>query len=382
MAWLLVDGLPLLGNLTGIGRYTFEVARRIREDETFRTYFYYGYISSRLHNREEAQGVTRGLSGVRDRVTSLGMPRRVLRRLLQEASRFDPRRFDIYWTPNMDLMPRLCEKSRFSVLTLHDFSWLLYPQWHPAERVTHLHNVFLPGVERAAKIITGSRFIRDQGVELCDIDPSRIEVIYHGVDHTLFRPYPREELEAFRQHRGLPQKFLFFAGTLEPRKNLVRLLEAFASLPSKLRSEYALVLGGAKGWKDEAILQSLERMRSSVYSLGYLPYRDLAFLYNLADLFVFPSLYEGFGIPPLEAMACGTPVLVGNNSSLPEVCGDAGAYVDAEDAASMARVLEELLEDPAKRNEMSRRGIAQAKKFSWEESARRHGEFFAALLER
>lgn len=382
MASLLVDGLPLLGNLTGIGRYTLEVARRIREDQGFRTYFYYGYISSRLCNREEDQGVTRGLSLVRDRVASLGTPRKVLRRLLEEASRFDPRRFDIYWAPNMALLPRLCEKSRFCVLTLHDFSWLLHPQWHPAERVAYLHKVFFPGVERAARIITGSRFIRDQGVELCGVAPSRIEVIYHGVDHALFRPYPREELEAFRRHRGLPQKFLFFAGTLEPRKNLVRLLDAFAELPHRVRSEYALVLGGAKGWKDEAILQSLERMGSSVYSLGYLPSRDLAFLYNLADLFVFPSLYEGFGIPPLEAMACGTPVVVGRNSSLPEVCGDAGAYVDAEDTASMAEVLEGLLEDPARREEMSRQGIAQAKKFSWEESARRHGEVFAALLER
>ena len=344
-------------------------------------FFYYGYISSRLRTGGEPEGFSRGLAFAKKHMASLGLPRKMLRQFLEKVSRFDPRKFDIYWAPNMALMPGFCEKSRFSVLTLHDFSWLLYPEWHPRERVKLLEKIFPPGLERADRIITGSRFIREQGVKFFGLDPHRIEVIHHGVDHDLFRPYPKEDLENFRKNRGLPRRFVLFTGTLEPRKNVVRLVEAFLNLSGKLRSSCSLVLAGARGWRDAAILESLERGGASVHPLGYVSSRELAFLYNLAEIFVYPSLYEGFGLPPLEAMACGTPVVTGNNSSLPEVCGTGAIYVNAENSEEISASLEILLENPELRNRMIRAGLRQAERFSWDIAARKHREIFASLLE-
>nr|WP_256502708.1 glycosyltransferase family 1 protein [Desulfuromonas sp. KJ2020] len=180
-----------------------------------------------------------------------------------------------------------------------------------------------------------------------------------------------------RERLHLPSRFVLFVGSIEPRKNLLRLLQAYQLLSDRLRREVKLVLAGFRGWENREVMAILKKLEGDVHYLGYVTEQDLAALYNLADLFVYPSLYEGFGLPPLEAMACGCPVLVSRIASLPEVCGEAAAYLDPENVEEMTAELTRLLEDGTARGQLATKGLERAQLFSWERSAREHLAVFA-----
>jgi glycosyltransferase involved in cell wall biosynthesis len=227
----------------------------------------------------------------------------------------------------------------------------------------------MPRFLRAADVIIAvSECTRRDAVRLYGIDQAKIRVVYEGVNPR-FRPLDdREQLEALRHRYALPARFLLYVGTIEPRKNLPALFEAFKQigLPG-----VKLVIVGKKGWLyDEtfARLQALGLEREVVFT-GFVPDDDLPGLYTLAEAFVFPSLYEGFGLPVLEAMACGTPVITGNVSSLPEVMGDAGILVAPGDVGGLVTALKRVLTDSHLRAQMSAKGLAQARKFTWEKAA-------------
>lgn len=376
---LLVGGISLLGDLTGIGRYAFEIARRLASDEEIRTSFYYGYISSRLRASESGEAVGDGISSAKKRIARCPWAKRALRRLLESASILYPGEFDIYWEPNIAPISALCAKSGSVVATVHDFSWLLYPQWHPGERSSYFKKIFPKGIAKVDKIITVSHFVREEAIALFNLDPAAIEVIHNGVDHSTFHPYHPDESEPFRKALALPRRFILFVGTLEPRKNVVRLIEAFRRLPARMRAECPLLLAGATGWENDDTLRLLRECSAFVHHLGYVRNRELALLYNLAEAFVFPSLYEGFGLPPLEAMACGTPVVVSRAGSLPEICGDAPLFVDPTDEDSIAAALETIIEDREERERRIFAGFQRAALFSWDESASRHRRLFLSL---
>jgi glycosyltransferase involved in cell wall biosynthesis len=189
-----------------------------------------------------------------------------------------------------------------------------------------------------------------------------------GYNAKIYRPLPKTEVEAFRQRKGLPERFWLFLGTLEPRKNLVTLLEAYAALPPAER--LPLILGGGKGWDYEPIFETVERHRLTVQFPGYIELEELPFWYNCAETFLFPSVFEGFGLPVLEAMACGTPVIVSNTSSLPEVAGDAGMAVTPHDVNAWTAALRQASGDPEWRLLARERGFLEAARYSWEETAR------------
>ena len=174
---------------------------------------------------------------------------------------------------------------------------------------------------------------------------------------------------------------MLFVGSIEPRKNLKSLIGAYLSLDKGIRKDTKLVLAGFKGWENEEIMQLLKKVKSDVVYLGYLSNIELGKLYNLATLFVYPSLYEGFGLPPLEAMACGCPVVVSDTASLPEVCGDAAQYVDPRDVDSIAEGIDKVLSDEAHRRSLIARGIARSKLFSWDKAAKKHLEVFEDAVE-
>jgi glycosyltransferase involved in cell wall biosynthesis len=187
-------------------------------------------------------------------------------------------------------------------------------------------------------------------------------------------------VDAFREERQLPDRFILFVGTLEPRKNVANLIQAYAQLPP---DRPPLMLIGGKGWLYDEIYERIEALNLSdeIHFVGYVPLDDLPWWYNAAELFVYPSLYEGFGLPPLEAMACGTPVITSSSSSLPEVVGQAGVLVDPNDSQMLAEAMQHVLVDTDARTRMKAAGVERAKGFSWEQTARHTlGSYRQALM--
>jgi len=253
------------------------------------------------------------------------------------------------------------------VVTIHDLSFMRFPDlFRPANRL-YLTVLTRLSARRARRLIAVSAHAAAESVRLLGVPAERIDVVYHGVDPA-FRPLPEDEVLAFRRRRGLPERFVFFVGTLEPRKNLVRLVEAFARVRD---DRVGLVLAGGKGWLYDELFASVEALglNEQVIFPGYVMSEELPLWYNAATLLAYPSVYEGFGLPVLEAQACGTPVLTSNVSSLPEAAGDAAVMVDPYDVESLAEGLNRLLAGESLRHDLRAAGLVHAKKFSWPRAA-------------
>ena len=258
-----------------------------------------------------------------------------------------------------------------ALTTVHDLSWLSYPETHPIERVRFLDRHLPPTLEKAAAIFTDSDFVADEIVSKLGIGRSKLRVVALGVD-AAYRPRAAADLAPVLARHGLADRpYLLVVATQEPRKNLARLARAYAALPIALRARHPLVIAGARGWLNaelEASLAPLEA-RGEARRLGYVTEDDLPLLYAGAHAFAFPSLYEGFGLPVLEAIASGVPTLTSNVSSLPEIARDvAGAItlnVDPFDERALCSGLERVLVDTAWRDQASTRGVARAREFSW-----------------
>ena len=264
------------------------------------------------------------------------------------------------------------------VVTVYDLSFLRYPQVLTRARRRYLQLLTRLSCQRARRVIVISQSTAADVADLLDIPPERIDIARPGYDPTRFRPLPAAEVAAFRRRKGLPERFWLFVGTLEPRKNLVTLIDACARLSPRL----PLVLAGAQGWDHGQIHAAAERLGpdGSVYFPGFLPAEELALWYNAAEVFVYPSLYEGFGMPVLEAMACGTPVIVADASSLPEVAGVDGTCLPPTDVDAWADALQHSLQSDSWRAQERARGLQQALRFSWRETAERTIGSYACAL--
>jgi glycosyltransferase involved in cell wall biosynthesis len=217
-------------------------------------------------------------------------------------------------------------------------------------------------------------------MELLGVESDRIEVVYPGVEERFHPVKDQTLLEKVRKRYNLPPRFILGLGTLQPRKNFTRLIEAYSLLVTRHPS-LRLVIAGGKGWLYEEIFATVERLglADKVVFPGFVADGDLPALYNLADLFVFPSLYEGFGLPPLEALACGTPVITSDASSLPEVVGEAGPMVEATDVEALAEAMKRVLEDDALQERMIAQGLEQARKFTWKKAAAKLLSLYEAI---
>jgi len=258
-----------------------------------------------------------------------------------------------------------------SVFTLHDLIFELFPQYHKKYNYYFL-KLMMPRFLRAAnQIICVSEHSKKDAVRLYGIDPAKISVIYNAVDPRYHVKHDAASLIEVRQRYALPESFLLHVGTIEPRKNLSRLLDAFATLKEEFEG-LKLVLVGQKGWLYEPFFEKLAEMglESEVILPGFVPEADLPAIFQLATLFVYPSIYEGFGLPPLEALAGGTPVVCSNASSLPEVVGSAGLLVPPHDTHALTAALRRLLSDPDLQAKLKYLGPLQAASFTWEEAAR------------
>ena len=258
------------------------------------------------------------------------------------------------------------------VVTVTDLSFVLFPHSFGLGQRYYQRWFTRWSARRADGLIAISASTARDLERFFGVAAERIAVTYPGVDPT-YRPIDDEALLAsFRQRKQLPDKFILFVGTLEPRKNLPILVQAFAQFKRQQKTAHKLVLAGGKGWLYQPIFAAVEELglRADVIFPGFVPEDELRLWYNLADAFAYPSLYEGFGLPPLEAMACGTPVIVSNASSLPEVVGDAALQVAPEDAPAWADALARVCGDAHLRASLSERGLRRAREFSWARMAR------------
>lgn len=274
---------------------------------------------------------------------------------------------EVFYSPDFVLPPT---KARRKILTVHDLSFRRVPETAVPNLKWYLDGAVPRAVARADLIFADSDATRADLIELYHVPPDRVQTLYSGCDDFFHPVTAAHELARVRELYKLSRPFILSIGTLEPRKNFVRLIEAYARLPR--RNEFELVIAGGKGWLYDDILNAPERLHISdhVHFPEYVPDEHLAALYSACAVFVYPSLYEGFGLPVLEALTCGAAVITSNTSSLPEVAGDAAMMVDPRDTDALAAALEHLLEDEELRAGLTRRGLDQAKKFSWEKSAR------------
>ncbi len=238
-------------------------------------------------------------------------------------------KYDLYHEPN--ILPMPCDSP--TVATLHDLSAIAHPEWHPADRVKQYERHLQRALAQCVHFLTGSDFTRGEIIRELGVAPERVTRVYHGIREGL-APLPADQVAAGLKALGLPASYLLHVGTLEPRKNLEMLLRAYCSLPDTVRGRCPLLLVGKWGWNTGALADYLdsEARHRGVIHVGYLPEEHLGLLYNGARGLVFPSFYEGFGLPPLEMMACGGAVLASTAGAVAEVVGSRGQLIEPQDA--------------------------------------------------
>lgn len=280
------------------------------------------------------------------------------------ASELSLKRIDALHSPD-HVAPK--QMGWMSVVTVHDLSFLAHPEAYSSDSLLYYANVFRT-VQNAAKVIAVSEFTRQEILDRISIGPERVTTIYEAVDPAY---YPREESECqrVRTRLNVPASYFLVVGTIEARKNLERLVAAYASLPRNDRPR--LVFAGGRGYHYDRVLEAVQehRLEDHVTFLGYVNDDDLPALYSGAACLLYPSRYEGFGLPILEAMACGCPVITSNFGSMAEVAGDAAILVDPNSAAAIADGIVKLLEDSGLRNELIAKGHKRVKDFSWRSAA-------------
>ena len=264
-------------------------------------------------------------------------------------------------------------KKAKKVVTIHDLTCLTHPECHPTWRVVSYKRLIKHSVENSDAILAVSESTKRDIVRYYGVDPDKITVTYNGINHQIFNRIDRiEDLEKAKRKYGITKQYVYYLGTIEPRKNVEFLIDAFLEANQKLGDKLQLVLSGKIGWKVEGLLQKIQaysRTNKIIYT-GYLSIQDTVALYNTAEVFVYPSLYEGFGLPIAEAMACGCPVITTDISSLPEVAGDAGILVDPYDRNGLAEAITLVVKDREMRKTMQKKSICQARRFTWENTAK------------
>jgi glycosyltransferase involved in cell wall biosynthesis len=276
-----------------------------------------------------------------------------------------------------DFIPPLDGRWR-SVITVHDLTFLRYPQFLTPESRRYYNQQIQAAVRRADAILADSAATRDDLLALLSVPASKITVVHLAADER-FQPQPPEAVRAVLERHHLPGEYLLFVGTLEPRKNIHGLLHALAALPAAP----PLVLAGRRGWlfdQTQALISDL-KLEERVHLLKEFPAADLPALYTGASVFVLPSHYEGFGLPVLEAMACGTPVVIADRASLPEIAGEAALRVDPDDPASIAAAVERALYEADCRQNLVARGFEQVRQFSWRRTVEQTLAVYHRLLQ-
>lgn len=345
------------GEKAGKGWYTFHLVQHLLKLDTKNEYLL--YCSSGVPGFEDFPNVTIKV-----------IPGNGFLWHLNTARDIKKENVDLFFAPSSYIIPTLLPAHIQTILTVHDLVAFLFPNTHN-KKATFIEKLLLKrAVKKATKILTVSHNTKNDLLAKFDLPEDKIHVVPCSASDN-FEPLEKSTLKNFQQQTNLPKDFFLAVGTLEPRKNYVTLLRAFANFLDKFPN-YHLVIVGGQGWDYEAVYEEIRKnyLTKKVHMLGYISGGSLVKLYNLASALVFPSLYEGFGIPPLEAMKSGCPVIASNNSSIPEVVGDSALLVNPHSHLEIAGALIHFASEHNLAESLRQKGLIQAQKFSWENSAK------------
>lgn len=367
-----IEGVPFFGNLSGVGQYAARLIKAASQNDSD---IQFEIVRSLMPHRKFFAPIEPN-EQLTYRVVRW-LPPIIYYQFFKRTGWAPPydmvalRKYDAFLFFNFVAFPL---RSRTpSLVVIYDLSYALHPQYSSPENRKYLQKFVPKTLSRATKILTISENSKKEIIDYYKVEPAKIEIIHPAVDHKAFNPQSQTVIKTISSKYGIKKPYILSVCTLEPRKNLIGVLNAFDVLPESIKEKYALVLVGGKGWLDEELQAKFDELakKYTLVKTGYAPDEDLPALYSGASVFVYPSFYEGFGMPPLEAMSCGTPVITSNNSSLPEVVGEAAITVDADDTVRLSKEIQCVLKDSKLAVRMSKDGLQQAKKFSWDKSARR-----------
>lgn len=368
-----IDGFPLIKAKTGVGHYTLELAKALaalRPGDSFELVSPYPFpkqIQDEVDAVPNLRTVSMKMNGLNRRWWAVGAPRYVRKQKL-----------DLFHGTNYEVP--LWHRRR-NVITVHDLSILTHPETHDP-RIARRTRRRLPIMLRAAsRIITPTEAVKRELAMRFGIAPARITVT-HEAPRKDFFPVEEDEATSVRRRLEIEDDFILFVGTIEPRKNLKTLLSAFARILKQTQLRPQLVIAGGEGWLTQEFRDAAAAtdFRDRLRLTGYLNDEDLRALYSSCKVFVYPSLYEGFGLPPLEAMACGAPVIASRIAAHEETINDKALLVDPLDVAGLSRAIVELFEDESARKRLAVNGKQHAANFSWQKTAELTWEVYQAVL--
>jgi glycosyltransferase involved in cell wall biosynthesis len=374
-----INGTSLLSPLTGIGQYTKSLAEALVASGEIDLWMFYAFTWTQEIRTQPVRQITK----FKDLIKKLVPHPYQLSRAFQQ---YKFRKFVIEKQPDLYHEPNFLAH-RFSgptVITAHDLSWIRFPDTHPPERVKVMNRVFPRSLQNAAHVITDAEYTRREIIEHFGVAPDRITAVPLAA-RPIFRPRGESECRPGLARVGLGYRsFVLCAGTLEPRKNLEFVIRTYASMPADFRARRPLVLVGMKGWLMSGLESVMQPLVASgeVRPLGFVSEEELAVLYASASMLVYPSLYEGFGLPPLEAMTSGTPVIVSDRSTLPEVVGEAGILIDPHDTAALRGAMQQLDEDRQYWERLRTASLQHAARFSWGRCAKETIAVYRSVLAR
>ena len=367
-----IEGTPFFGNLTGVGQYSsrlINAAQKLSRDEDFeivKQWWFFRKFNPPIMPSKH----------LRYRLIKW-FPPIFYYQLFKRTGWAPPydlvalRKYDIFLFFNYVAFP--LRKGTKSLVTIYDLSFVYHPEFTHDKNVKYMPRFVPSSIRKSDHVITISENSKREIMEYYKVPEDKITILNPAIDHAIFKPQGQNSVAEITKKYDISKPYILSVCTLEPRKNLVGVLNAFEKLPEDLKNNYSLVLVGGKGWIDGDIEAKYAQLASEydLIKTGYVPDEDLPALYSGASVFVYPAFYEGFGMPPLEAMACGTPVITSDNTSLPEVVGNAGIMIKADDTEQLARETERVLTNNKLAQNLREKGLAQAKKFSWDKSAKK-----------
>jgi alpha-1,3-rhamnosyl/mannosyltransferase len=389
---VIVNRFSTLGQKTGIGHYTAELLRCLEDQASGKIVSFPSGLAWKLgqlwgkarpaltagEKSETPHGFApwfalrkKVVQGIR----TIGQAYlgRQLRRALRRQD------FDLYHEPNTIPLP--CDAP--TVTTVHDLSAFLHPEWHPLGRAAFFEKKFLPSLGRSQHFIAVSEFTRREMIEILHVPAESVTRVYNGIRPDL-RPLPASVVAETLKRLQLPPRYLLHVGTIEPRKNLLRLLQAYCSLPDKVRSRCPLLLVGNWGWSSAEVADywHAEARQRGVLHLGYVSDTDLAAIYNGARALVYPSLYEGFGLPPLEMLACGGAVLASTADAVAEIVGGQGHLIDPHDIGNWRSAMARIIHDDDWHAQLRCNAVERAHPFTWDRCAQETLQVYRRMCER